>query len=774
MLVCPHCQFENPNTNKFCQKCGTSLTYKTCYKCNSQVPLSEEYCPNCSASTGTVWWAAIAKESDWQQKASALLGVGEAASATTSEPLSAHSDLEPAEQRGEKDPAPDVPTQESAVNESSVANTLNLYVADNPSVEDDTSTTTTEKTTDNPLQQSYSVSEEGAESLPAVTGQSDISANNEQQTPEETAGETPATTASNRQEQEEVEKESSGESVSMPAGIPPAAGAPSGIYLDPGQRYRLLEPLPPLKDIGEGEVHVRVLDTQPFQKSPLEALTAWNLECKNQQSEVAIGIPEIAQPYLALRRQFYPTLPQIHDAWHQDGTSVLLLEDRSQWQMLAEVWGKKSLPMLQILYWLDEMVKLWVALEPWQCRQTLLEVTNLRVDEDQMMSLQHLYREPKDATLTLKDLGEMWQTLSQQSQRTQFTAMDQLLRDLRQGEIETIEELRSRLGELARELQAETDRTQVTSASPVGTQIQMSSSRGDELENPEGDSAEGDDIPTRILPMQLLSLEDAGGTDIGRMRERNEDYFGIDTQTTKEENPIERKVQARGVYILCDGMGGHSSGEIASAMAVENIKRYFQANWHDQLPDEKSIREAVRLANNAIYQVNQQNSRSGSGRMGTTLVMVLIQETKVAVAHVGDSRLYRLSRKRGLEQITVDHEVGEREIQRGVERAIAYSRPDAYQLTQALGPRDENFVNPDIQFLELNEDTLLLLCSDGLSDHDLLETHWQTHLLPLISSRANLDQGVLQLIELANQHNGHDNITAVLVRAKVRPNLDQQ
>ena len=117
--------------------------------------------------------------------------------------------------------------------------------------------------------------------------------------------------------------------------------------------------------------------------------------------------------------------------------------------------------------------------------------------------------------------------------------------------------------------------------------------------------------------------------------------------------------------------------------------------------------------------------------------------------------------------------MGQREIQRGVEPEIAYARPDAYQLTQALGPRDENFIHPDVQFLDLTEDTLLLLCSDGLSDHDLLETHWRSHLEPLLSSQANLERGVTQLIDLANQYNGHDNITAIAIRVKVRPNLSQ-
>jgi protein phosphatase len=75
--------------------------------------------------------------------------------------------------------------------------------------------------------------------------------------------------------------------------------------------------------------------------------------------------------------------------------------------------------------------------------------------------------------------------------------------------------------------------------------------------------------------------------------------------------------------------------------------------------------------------------------------------------------------------------------------------------------------------MELNEDLLLLLCSDGLTDNDLLETHWRTHIEPLVSSQTNLEQGVNQLIDLANNYNGHDNITAIAIRAKVRPNLDQ-
>ncbi|MEL6162774.1 MAG: serine/threonine phosphatase, partial [Cyanobacteria bacterium J06628_3] len=282
-----------------------------------------------------------------------------------------------------------------------------------------------------------------------------------------------------------------------------------------------------------------------------------------------------------------------------------------------------------------------------------------------------------------------------------------------------------------------------------------------------------DDTPTVVLPMQLASLENAGLTDVGKQRDHNEDYFGIETKINKVELPKSKVAGAKGLYILCDGMGGHAGGEVASELAVSTLRKYFQENWKsDVLPSEEVIREGVFQANQAIHNVNQQDARSGVGRMGTTLVLVLVQNTRLAVAHVGDSRLYRVTRKGGLEQITVDHEVGQREISRGVEPSIAYSRPDAYQLTQALGPRDNSFIAPEVQFLEIAEDSLFLLTSDGLSDNDLLEKHWQTNLLSLISSAANLEKGVRDLIDLANRYNGHDNITAVLMRAKVRPNLD--
>lgn len=765
MLVCPQCQFENPNTNKFCQKCGTSLTHKVCPECKTQVPFNLVDCPNCGATTGTVWWAILSKDSNSQLAAVASPTVG--SEAATSDSI---------ENMEVADIAPAAETIQPVTATASDADTMPADVATEP----DGSTVSVPDASGVEELQATSVPEENTlseDSLASAMSPSASVSSTDAQTPIAQNELTASSSAAEASTETTRENISSGERTQS---------TPQVVYVDPQQRYQLLDPLPSNSD--SPEVMVRVLDCQPFQKSPLTAImeqlqgaegvnAASNSETMSSSAEsvknltfidqtlnvntlAAKSIPNIAQAYLDLQNKLSPTLPAIHDAWQQDSTSVVLLEDRSQWPLLKDLGNYAQIPLLQILYWLDEMTKLWVALEPWQMRQSLLELSNLRVDEDQTLCLQRLYRESANATLSLQNLGQVWQELFDLSGRSQLDSLEKLLGNLHVGKIQTPLDLRSQLQAIAEE--QEDSQTSKTRIQPPLTS-----------EERVPDTSEGDDMPTIILPMQLLSLDDAGCTDIGRQREHNEDNFGINTEVKKQETPLGRTVQARGLYILCDGMGGHAGGEVASVMAVDTVRRYFQDNWQSRLPTEDRIREAVLLANKAIFDINQQQQRSGPGRMGTTLVMVLIEDTKVAIAHVGDSRLYRLSRKRGLEQITIDHEVGQREIQRGVDPTVAYGRPDAYQLTQALGPRDENFVRPDVQFLELNEDTLLLLCSDGLSDNDLIETHWQTHLLPLLSSRANLDQGLLQLIDLANQHNGHDNITAVVIRAKVRPNLDQ-
>ena len=594
-------------------------------------------------------------------------------------------------------------------------------------------------------------------------------------------------------------------------GFPEAA---PGQYLDAQQRYQLLEPI--TNDPANEEVDrtVRVLDCNPLQASLLQILyPQLDRTIPASTATTPLNIPALAQRYLALQAE-YPSLPlpKIYDAWESQGISLILLEDRSHFIKLADLWEDQAVLPLQILHWLHEMTELWAVLEPQHCRRSLLELSNLYVDEDHLLCLQRLYEDLPDRPPTLQDLGILWQRLFQQSQRTLIGELVVLCQELILGKVDSVKALRSRIETIAITLQSHSEAIAMSSdpteplhsnspnpeqplqkaVTPAAAQPSASlppepptdpltfdaddyaeratTIQFSDTENEGG--TDSDDLPTVVLPMRLVSLEDAGRTDVGRQRDHNEDCFSIHTEVVKNESLQGKTMQAKGLYILCDGMGGHAGGEVASALAVETLRKYFATHWQERLPSEACIRDAIQQANSVIYDLNQQNARSGSGRMGTTLVLVLIQDTEAAVAHVGDSRLYRFSRRRGLEQITLDHEVGQREIQRGVEPTIAYARPDAYQLTQALGPRDEHFINPDVKFLEVNEDLLLVLCSDGLSDNDLLESHWHTHLEPLLSTQTNLEQGASQLIELGNRHNGHDNITAIVIRAKVRPDLE--
>ncbi len=615
MLVCPDCQFENPDDHRFCQGCGASLTEKTCAFCKALISLSSEYCLQCGAVTGTTWKAIL--------------------SSASNEPL----------------PAADL-----------------------------------------------------SASLSASTS---------------------------------------------------ALPLPTGKFLDPQQRYQLLDPLP-LQMGQHTEVEVRLLDQQPLQTSRL------------LQGDLPL-LPA-ALPYLTLQRQFpLLPLPYLQDAWQQEDLAVLLLEDRSHLPLLLDLWPDDAIEPLQILHWLHQMVELWAALEIEHCCQSLLNLSNLLVDEDHLLCLQRLYLDRADQPVELSQLGVLWQQLFQQSQQTQNAEIARLCADLESGVIDSLDQLRSQIEAIATALQQPVVQLSPEAKAEITQDLFNAESGGLAA----ADEAGSDDQPTVVLGMRLVSLEDAGQTDIGRQRNHNEDCFSLQTELKKTETPQGRAVQAKGLYILCDGMGGHAGGEVASALAVETLQQYFAQHWQDKLPSEAQIRAAIQQANRAIFDQNQLNASAGSGRMGTTLVLMMVQDAEAVIAHVGDSRLYRISRRRGLQQLTTDHEVGQREIQRGVEPSIAYARPDAYQLTQALGPRDENFLNPDIKFLELNEDGILLLCSDGLSDNDLLEAHWQSHLEPMLSSAVNLEQSVTGLIELANQYNGHDNITAIAVRLKVRPNLDQ-
>ncbi len=499
-----------------------------------------------------------------------------------------------------------------------------------------------------------------------------------------------------------------------------------------------------------------------------------------------VGVPTIAIPYLLLKN-YYPIIPQLYDAWQEDKQGIILLENRSQWQLMSQIWSQKDLDLLQLLWSLDELLKLWTPLSQIACATSLLVESNLLLDEDQSFCLRQLYMDNPDRTPKISELAAKLKHWLQHSPQSYYEKLKPLLEPTISGQISDIDQLRQQMHELVVPKIVEepidnnnSEPEELTFDDPSFPQEFAefdSYSVNSDLEDPNliYDSfiynSDSDEQPTALLPMDLEKIDHASCSDVGCQRDHNEDFFGITTTVITEEKSNSKTLTMRNLYLVCDGMGGHAAGEVASAMAVETLQNYFQTHWGNELPDEATIRDGILLANTTLCEINSNNSRSGSGRMGTTLVMALIQNKQIAIAHVGDSRIYRFTRKQGLEQLTLDHEVGQREINRGVEPEIAYGRPDAHQLTQALGPRASKHLRPSINFGEIEEDCLLLLCSDGLSDNQLLEKHGESYLKPLISSDADLESGLSELIDFANEYNGHDNITAVLIRVKLKPHI---
>jgi protein phosphatase len=694
MLICPQpqCKSENPGNHKFCQVCGTSLTHYTCAQCQTEVEFDAEACPQCQTPSGTY-----------------LLGI------------------------------------------VSLASQIELTAEDWDDEEDD----------DVPITEIRFIDDNGEEvGLLTDPWHAEGAENSGDMRPSGDLGRSSGDLTAEAAALAVLEPPEVAAATPTPE---PVATVPSNlsIYFDADERYRLLEPTAIELDRRRRVLQLRTIDRRPFAQTALECLMAdepitigsstiskqpetyrqWDFWNQN-------GIPRIAQAYIALRSLLSTSIPNIKDAWERDDKIFTLVEDRSGWIPLAIAWAKPEVSPTEIICWLDYTLKLWVALEPWQMRQSLLDLDNLIVDEDDIICLRSLQPESPNAELSIADLGKMWRDLFGRASIVPNPELILTIAAMANGELLRIEDIRSALQQQARDWGGEVT-ADISSTGDLTSEVTSS-------------------IPiSRPLTRELLGVEDGAATHVGRKREHNEDFFGVITKLDRRHTMTGRSVAARGLYILCDGMGGHDGGEVASRMTVESLRHYFVDNWKETIPDEDMIRNAIISANQEVYDLNQSNSSSGNGRMGTTLVMVLLQDRTIAVAHVGDSRCYAITSSQGLIQLTLDHEVGQQEILRGVDPEIAYGRSNSYQLTQAIGPRDRNFVAPDISFFELQEDTLIVLASDGLTDNQLLETNWLTNVAPLMSSHADMQQGVDRLVDFANEYNGHDNITAIGVRVRI-------
>jgi PPM family protein phosphatase len=233
----------------------------------------------------------------------------------------------------------------------------------------------------------------------------------------------------------------------------------------------------------------------------------------------------------------------------------------------------------------------------------------------------------------------------------------------------------------------------------------------------------------------LRIVEHAGRTDVGRQRSANEDDF----------------VLSPPFFAVADGMGGAKAGEVASAMATEG----FEGESDSGEPAEAQLARILREANKRIYDLaTTDESHRG---MGTTLTAAKITGDDISLAHVGDSRAYRM-RDGELEQVTKDHSlVAELERSGQITAEAAENHPQRSIITRALGPEPE--VEVDTYTLAAREGDLFLLCSDGLtsmiSDEEIGS---------IIRSADSLDAAADALVLAANQSGGKDNITVVLFR----------
>jgi PPM family protein phosphatase len=265
-----------------------------------------------------------------------------------------------------------------------------------------------------------------------------------------------------------------------------------------------------------------------------------------------------------------------------------------------------------------------------------------------------------------------------------------------------------------------------------------------------------------------LALNDAlqivSATDPGRVRAHNEDCV--------ESRP------ELGIVVLADGMGGYNAGEVASGMATSLIASGLSAAWTaDALKNldrsaatalaHSRLQDQVAAANTAIFEAAQRDPHCAG--MGTTLVVCLFYDDFVSVAHIGDSRLYRM-RNDVLEQLTRDHSLLQEQIDAGL-----ISKEDARQshnknlVTRALGIDPD--VDAEIHTYDVMEGDIYLLCSDGLND--MIEDDEMQ--MTLIALRSNLELTAQQLVQAANDAGGRDNVSVMLIKVvqsfPVRPSF---
>ena len=241
-------------------------------------------------------------------------------------------------------------------------------------------------------------------------------------------------------------------------------------------------------------------------------------------------------------------------------------------------------------------------------------------------------------------------------------------------------------------------------------------------------------------------MQSWGLTDPGSVRKQNQDAYRIEE--------LDRSTL---LCVVCDGMGGAKSGNIASTLATEVFAEEVRRSWKlfmDQDKIDQMLRGAVKLANFTVFDQSAQFEEFDG--MGTTMVAALIHGRKATVVNVGDSRAYVVDRN-GIRQITKDHSLVQLMVDRGeLTPELAKTYPGKNFITRAIGT--EPVVLCDVFHLDVNKGDFLLLCSDGLSN--VLDDQ---EILFEVVHGVNKQHCCKRLLNVAKSHGAPDNVTSVLV-----------
>lgn len=459
-------------------------------------------------------------------------------------------------------------------------------------------------------------------------------------------------------------------------------------------------------------------------------------------------VPSFAVPYL----KAYPyrlNLPGVYGICHQDsGEAVLLLDNvpvNEKGQLMsaiAKAWPAAT--AFRQLYWLWQMISLWQPLQSMGAAASLLKKSNVRV-EGWRVRLIGLSTKP--ATPSYEDLASAWeQIFLPGAQPATATLIKSVCADLRSPtpDLNTIIE-------------------------KVNAQLLIAAAS------------------------KTVELQVSGATSTGPTQPHNEDACYPSKAELKRTGAADLPLLPR-LAIVCDGVGGHDGGEVASQKVVRSLQLQLRGLLAEAMEQPQAIPPsvvidqigaAIRVANNLLTQQNDEQGREARQRMGTTLVMALVlpqridtpngpaEVNELYLTHIGDSRAYWMTADH-CQLLTVDDDIAGREISAGNSfAASARQRPDADSLTQALGVMDYTQLRPHTQRFLFESSGVLMLCSDGLSDNQQVEASWANYIGLVMQQIVPLDTAVDAWIELANQKNGHDNVSVVLMNVAMEGEVEE-